>query len=516
MDSETRALGTAAANRRDLKWTQWSAWFLVAMFVAGFFYGPIGQWTGPVMGAWFVGTQKPWRGFVWMVLLNYLPGLVMDWKSLWMHGPGDGVHFAVWSLIACIAGVVPFTVHKVVSSGLEGAVSTLPLPLAAVGLGLLAHPLLGTAASAPGSVETFLIVWFAAGLVWMWNNGFRGTTVLPRVWSLGLIFGAAVSVEALLHREPAGFMGGATFSNLFAWCCLGALAALALVGLLRRREHLSIAEREELLGILRSPLDGAGMQVEQAKDREDLVSSSGQRFPVLDGIPDFRQAKDLTGDNGKYNHLYETIGGFYDDTQRVACALKGLNRDDYFLAYMRMLEVKPGDSVLETSVGTGLNLQYLPRGVKLFGLDLSAEMLASCRGNLKRWGLEADLVLGNAESLPFADASFDVVFHVGGISFFNDPGKAIREMIRVAKPGSLLLISDETEEYAKATYERMPIASGYYKNRTTTVKIPIDLVPAKMEETRLEMIKGGQFYAITFRKPAVAHSAEAGQPKIEA
>jgi len=97
-----------------------------------------------------------------------------------------------------------------------------------------------------------------------------------------------------------------------------------------------------------------------------------------------------------------------------------------------------------------------------------------------------------------------VVFHVGGISFFNDKGKAIREMIRVARPGSLLLISDETEEYARQTYEKIPYTSSFYKNRETQVTIPIDLVPPEMEEIRLEMIKGGLFYAITFRKPAAA------------
>jgi ubiquinone/menaquinone biosynthesis C-methylase UbiE len=169
--------------------------------------------------------------------------------------------------------------------------------------------------------------------------------------------------------------------------------------------------------------------------------------------------------------------------------------------YMEMLEAKPGDSVLETSVGTGLNFKYLPRGVKLSGLDLSPEMLAGCQTNLRRWGMEADLYLGNAESLPFADSSFDVVFHVGGISFFNDKGKAIREMIRVAKPGSLLLIEDETEDYAKSTYERIPITSAYFKDRKEEITVPIDLVPAEMEEIRLEMLKDGKFFAITFRKP---------------
>jgi len=45
-------------------------------------------------------------------------------------------------------------------------------------------------------------------------------------------------------------------------------------------------------------------------------------------------------------------------------------------------------------VGTGLNYKYLPRDVKLFGLDLSEEMLTACQANLRRWEMDADLFLG--------------------------------------------------------------------------------------------------------------------------
>jgi ubiquinone/menaquinone biosynthesis C-methylase UbiE len=174
---------------------------------------------------------------------------------------------------------------------------------------------------------------------------------------------------------------------------------------------------------------------------------------------------------------------------------------------MRLLEVKPGDSVLETSVGTGLNFKYLPHGVKLFGLDLSPEMLANCQVNLRRWGMDADLFLGNAETLPFVDASFDVVFHVGGINFFNDRAKAIREMIRVAKPGSLLLIADESEKHVKEVYEKG--LGSFYKNRKEPVSAPVDLVPPQMQEVHLESLKNGMFYALTFRKPGESDSGDA-------
>ena len=109
----------------------------------------------------------------------------------------------------------------------------------------------------------------------------------------------------------------------------------------------------------RSPFTREPLQVVSENGREALASASGERFPVRNGIPAFLKPKDLTGDNGKYNRLYDIVGGFYNDIQRVYSPLKGFDLKDYFLSYMRLLEVKPGDSVLETSVGTGLNFRYL-------------------------------------------------------------------------------------------------------------------------------------------------------------
>ncbi len=482
-------------NVKSSRSSQIMAWFFTSLFILGFFLSSVGAWTGPILGAWFVGTQKPRRGFLWMLAFSFIPSLIFGWRNFPLTGPVPALEYLAWTLLATVLGVLPFTFHRLVSPRLPGFLSTLPLPLAAVAIPSLALALhIGAASMIRPS--TFLIFWFAATVVWLWNQESHATE---------FVFGAGVIVVGgfglFRHYSgvalPVNLLTGATFS----WECLGAALFLSVWALFHPLKTKSWAERPQTIARLQSPFTHEPLHVVSEQGREALVSSSGERFPVRDGIPAFLKPEDLTGDNGKYNKLYETIGGFYDDTQRVAGAFKGLDRDEYFLAYMRMLEAKPGDSVLETSVGTGLSFKYLPRGVKLSGLDLSAEMLANCQTNLRRWKMDADLYLGNAESLPFADSSFDVVFHVGGISFFNDQAKAIREMIRVAKPGSLLLISDETEEYAKATYEKIPITSSYYKNRLTTVKIPIDLVPPEMQEIHLEMIKGGLFYAITFRKP---------------
>jgi len=116
--------------------------------------------------------------------------------------------------------------------------------------------------------------------------------------------------------------------------------------------------------------------------------------------------------------------------------------------------------------------------------------------------MDATLVLANAEDLPFADSSFDVVFHVGAINFFNDRAKAINEMIRVAKPGSLLLIADETETHVKSTYETT--LGSFFKNRKEPVVPPVHLIPSEMLDVQLQELRDGQFYALTFRKPATA------------
>jgi ubiquinone/menaquinone biosynthesis C-methylase UbiE len=290
--------------------------------------------------------------------------------------------------------------------------------------------------------------------------------------------------------------------SVFGWACLAGLLLLAVWSLANASKPQPWAQRPDAVARLRSPYTGDSLSVAVERGREDLVSASGERFAIRNGIPIFLRPEDLTGDNGKYHGLYETIGGFYDDVQRVFCALKGFDRDSYFLGYMRLLTVKPGDTVLETSVGTGLNLQYLPREARLTGLDLSPEMLANCAANLRRWKLPADLILGNAEHLPFADASFDVVFHVGGINFFTDRAGAIREMIRVSKPGGYLLISDETEKHVKEVYEKMP--GNLYRGRKEEVSAPMELVPTEMENIQLTLLKDGNGYAITFRKPALA------------
>ena len=506
---------TMTNNLKSSGLEQTQAWIIAIVFVLGFYFHFIGMFTGPILAAWFVGTQRPLQGYLVLVVLNYLPGLVLSWNSFPLTGAIPAMDYVGWMLIATLIMATPFSFHRLVSPRLPEFAATLPLPLAAGALLPLLLPLLPLHTDSHFDFAQMFAYWFAAIIVWMWRREYppqQFAVVAGIFFSLQCIAGMIVLFNILFGGTRAE---GFPIPEDIALFLLLPTAGLAIWALVLSLKVSSIADRSQALANLRSPNTKEPLQLVREKDREALLSPSGERFLVQDGIPTFIKPQDLTGANLKYNNLYELIGGFYDDFQRVSLALRGLDREAWFRTYMNLLEVKPGDSVLETSIGTGLNFKYLPRGpqlskpqpsnpqssnLQLTGVDISSEMLLNCQANLSQWKLHASLLLANPESLPFADSTFDVVFHIGGASFFNNRAKAIREMIRVAKPGSLLLIADETELHVQSFYETT--LGHYFKRRKALITPPIDLIPPEMREVHLEELREGHFYALTFRKPA--------------
>ncbi|HET7012038.1 MAG TPA: methyltransferase domain-containing protein [Anaerolineales bacterium] len=227
---------------------------------------------------------------------------------------------------------------------------------------------------------------------------------------------------------------------------------------------------------------------------------SGERFRVRDGIPLLLDPSGVSGFNQRYQRLYNRVAGLYDSAIRLVANMAGGGEGNFRREYLRELEVRDGDRVLEVSVGTGANLHYLPVRAACFGLDLSWGMLKRCQGNLRQWGLEAELILGNAEELPLVDESFDAVFHVGGINAFNDRGRAITEMVRVARAGTKILIVDETARMMEAL-TWIPGFRRWMEKFGDRFSAPTGLVPAEMKDIRVRQIAKGNLYCLTFRKP---------------
>lgn len=73
-------------------------------------------------------------------------------------------------------------------------------------------------------------------------------------------------------------------------------------------------------------------------------------------------------------------------------------------------------------------------------------------------------------------------------------------MIRVAKPGSKLMIADETEQLVKGTYENTPLVKEYFQQDRKLPEIA-GLIPQEMLELEYKEVCKGLMYCITFRKP---------------
>jgi ubiquinone/menaquinone biosynthesis C-methylase UbiE len=226
-------------------------------------------------------------------------------------------------------------------------------------------------------------------------------------------------------------------------------------------------------------------------------TATGRVYPIRDGIPLF--VSTLTGSNLKYQSLYDRIAPGYDLAETVYYWIK--RKPNYRHEIVAELEIAPGARVLEVGVGTGANLRYLPQDIDFYGLDLSWGMLHKCRKKLRKWRRSAHLFQGEAARLPFRAEVFDCVFHVGGINFFSDPGRAIREMIWVAKPGTKIVIVDETEKVVRDSYQKNPTTKAYFPPGSEAVRCPIDLVPEEMLEIKAREIAEGKMYCLTFRKP---------------
>jgi SAM-dependent methyltransferase len=109
---------------------------------------------------------------------------------------------------------------------------------------------------------------------------------------------------------------------------------------------------------------------------------------------------------------------------------------------VRFARVSPGETVLDVACGTGVVATTAARrGAHVRGLDLSPALIERARQNAAIAGVSIDFVDGDAEALPYADASFDVVLSQFGHMFAPRPEVAIAEMVRVLRPGGRIAFS---------------------------------------------------------------------------
>ena len=103
--------------------------------------------------------------------------------------------------------------------------------------------------------------------------------------------------------------------------------------------------------------------------------------------------------------------------------------------------------LLDIGFGTGLSLPHYPLSVTVVGIDASLRMLDFARQEAVRIGRQVQLVEMDAEHLGFDDQSFDSVAFNLCLCTIGDPERAVREALRVARPGAPMLFLEHVRSH---------------------------------------------------------------------
>lgn len=111
--------------------------------------------------------------------------------------------------------------------------------------------------------------------------------------------------------------------------------------------------------------------------------------------------------------------------------------------FVRSLNLEAGMRVLDVACGTGnLSLPAARMGAAVTGVDIAPNLLEQARENAKREGLSVQFDEGDAEKLPYEDASFDAVITMFGAMFAPRPELTAAELKRVCRAGGFVAMAN--------------------------------------------------------------------------
>lgn len=128
---------------------------------------------------------------------------------------------------------------------------------------------------------------------------------------------------------------------------------------------------------------------------------------------------------------------------------------DYFSRFMaasatdflERLAVRPGSTLLDVACGSGqVALAAARQGARVVGVDIAENSILAARGRARAEGLDARFDDGDAESLPYADASFEYVVSLYGAMFAPRPELVATELLRVCRSGGTVGLGNWTPE----------------------------------------------------------------------
>jgi ubiquinone/menaquinone biosynthesis C-methylase UbiE len=170
------------------------------------------------------------------------------------------------------------------------------------------------------------------------------------------------------------------------------------------------------------------------------------------------------------------------------------------------VDVRAGQKVLDVATGSGNTaLAAARRSCEATGIDHAPGLIEEARRRAEAERLEATFEVGDAEDLPYPDASFDVVLSTFGVMFAPDQEKAAKELLRVCRPGGKIGLANWTPD---------GWAGEFFRTVDKYVPTPPGVKPPPLwgTEVRLRELFGEEVSSLEvtrrsylFRYPSVKH-----------
>lgn len=256
----------------------------------------------------------------------------------------------------------------------------------------------------------------------------------------------------------------------------------------------------------RCPVSRLALRLEEATAEDGhiadgrLVAPDGTAYPLIDGIPDFTQHAALAATDAEMLAWYDRNADVYDLYLPLTFETFGVDEAAERRAMIDELHLRPGQRILETGCGSGRDSVLIaerlgPTG-ELYLQDLSRKMLDHAVLAMRPHPVATHFSVAEATKLPFEDGYFDAYFHFGGMNTFADIAGALKEAVRVTRPGGRIVIGDESmPEWLRETeFARILMNSNpHYR-----FDIPWKALPVEARDVKAQWIIGGVFYLISF------------------
>jgi SAM-dependent methyltransferase len=115
------------------------------------------------------------------------------------------------------------------------------------------------------------------------------------------------------------------------------------------------------------------------------------------------------------------------------------------LEFLSRIPIEPGTRILDVASGAGqIAIPMARAGAKVTGIDIATNLIEQARARAQAENLDARFEEGDAEMLPYADASFDIVVSLIGAMFAPRPELVAAELKRVCRPGGKIIMGNWT------------------------------------------------------------------------